>query len=599
MFEQVLDPAGNLWLTVLIALIPLIALLFMLAVFRMTAWLASILVGVITIPLGVLVWHAPLANSLKSYLYGGLTGFWIINWITFWGINIFNTLVLTGNFDRFKKWIVHHATADIRIQTIMLAWAFGALLEGLVGFGVPWAVVVPILVGLGITDLDAIRVAALANNAPVSYGALGAPVLGLAAVTGLPLLALSASIGDIVAVLALLPPWVLIYLVSGWQGVVEAWPLAIVGSLSYIAGQWPVAHFLGPYLPDLSGALVSFWVLFLFVKVWRPKTIRGFGGVALESAPVTALNSAELTSVREALSAWMPYLSLIVVVVAWTGPWPRLWLTVLVALIPLGALLFMLGVLRMTARLATITAGIITIPFAALVHYTALGRTLTSYVYHLNGGLPGISWFKLSVAARSSVTHASISSTFNFNPLSGGTSTLVAWLVILAILRPSRQTLKQVFSRTFHQMWGALLVAFFIFALAYIFVFTGMANSLAYGLSKIGVFFVVLAPILGWIGVALSGSNTSTNAMFGPVQAMTGRLLNLPVLMLPSFNSVGAEVGKPIATQTASVGVSTSKLVRSEGQVIRHNMGWTLIVLGYLILIVLLFYYIFPNRMTL
>src|SRR6202035_4096143 len=147
---------------------------------------------------------------------------------------------------------------------------------------------------------------------------------------------------------------------------------------------------------------------------------------------------------------------------------------------------------------------------------------------------------------------------------------------ILAILRPGGQILRQIFARTFKQMWGALLVAFFIFALAYTFVYTGMANSLAYGLSKIGVFFVVLAPILGWIGVALSGSNTSTNAMFGPVQAVTGRLLNLPALLLPSLNSVGAEVGKPIAPQTASVGVSTSKFVRAEGQVIRHNLGWTL-----------------------
>jgi lactate permease len=169
----------------------------------------------------------------------------------------------------------------------------------------------------------------------------------------------------------------------------------------------------------------------------------------------------------------------------------------------------------------------------------------------------------------------------------------------MAILRPSGEMLGKIFTKTFQQMWGALLVAFFIFALAYIFVFTGMANSLAYGLSKIGPFFVVLAPILGWIGVALSGSNASTNAMFGPVQAMTGRLLNLPVLLLPSFNSVGAEVGKPIAPQTASVGVSTSKLVRSEGQVIRHNMGWTLVMLAYLILISLAFYYLFPQMMTL
>src|ERR1700674_4375447 len=318
MFEQVLDPAGHLWLSVLISLVPLIALLFMLAVLRMTAWLASILVGAITIPLGVLVWHAPLVDTLKSYSYGGLTGFWVIDWITFWGLIIFNTLVLTGDFERFKNWMIHHATADIRIQTIMLAWAFGALLEGLVGFGTPWAFVVPILVGLGIADLDAIRVAALANNAPVSYGALGAPILGLAAVTGLPILSLSASIGDIVAILALLPPWVLIYLVSGSQGVLEAWPLAIVGSLSYILGQWPVAHFLGPYLPDLSGALVSFWILFIFVKVWRPKTIRGFGGAPLELAPVRVSNHEQLTSMRQALNSWMPFLVLILVVVGWT-----------------------------------------------------------------------------------------------------------------------------------------------------------------------------------------------------------------------------------------------------------------------------------------
>jgi len=536
MFEQILDPTGHVWLSVLVSLIPLIALLFMLAALRMTAWLASILVGVITIPIGVFVWHAPLAGTLKSYLYGALTGFWVIDWITFWGLIIFNTLVLTGDFERFKNWMIHHATADIRIQTIMLAWAFGALLEGLVGFGTPWAFVVPILVGLGIADLDAIRVAALANNAPVSYGALGAPILGLAAVTGLPVLALSASIGNVVAVLALLPPWVLIYLVSGWEGVTEAWPLAIVGSLSYILGQWPVAHYLGPYLPDLSGALVSFWILFIFVKMWRPKTIRGFGGKALALSPTSAANALEMGSMRQALNSWMPFLVLILVVVGWTGPWSH---------------------------------------------------------------LPGFSLTKLTVQAVSSVTHSAISSTFNFAPLGGGTSTLASWLIILAILRPTRQQLGQVFSRTFKQMWGALLVAFFIFALAYVFVFTGMANSLAFGLSKIGVFFVVLAPVLGWIGVALSGSNTSTNAMFGPVQAITGRLLHLPVLMLPSFNSVGSEVGKPIAPQTASVGVSTSKLVRSEGQVIRHNMGWTLVLLAYLILISGLFYYFFPNSMSL
>lgn len=533
MFHQVLVPAGNLGLTILAALLPLIVLLFLLAIVRMTAWLATIIAGAITLPIAILLWQAPAAAAFKAYLYGGLQGAWVIDWITFWGLVIFNTLVLTGEFERFKTWMINQATVDVRVQTIMLAWAFGALLEGLVGFGYPWAVVVPILTALGIADLEAIRLAALANNAPVSYGALGSPILALAAVTGLPLLTLSASVGHIVALLALLPPWVLIYLVTDWEGVKEAWPLAIVGSLSYIAGQWPVARYLGPYLPDLSGAMVSFWVLLLFVKVWHPKNIRSFGGKTISPAEAEAADPP--LAAREAFTAWLPYLVLITVVVLWTGPWSH---------------------------------------------------------------LPAISLYKLQETAISSVSHKPVGALFNFNPLSGGTAILASWIVIVALLRPGLGTLQQVFARTLRQMWGALLVAFFIFALAYVFVFSGMASSLAYGLSRIGWGFVVLAPVLGWIGVALSGSNTSTNAMFGPVQMATGRLLGFPILLLPSLNSVGAEVGKPIAPQTASVGVSTSKFVRSEGEVIRHNMAWTLVVLGYLILIGLLFYFVFPGLMS-
>jgi lactate permease len=534
-FTQTLDPLGSLWLTVLVAFVPLVVLLFLLAGLRVTAWLATLIAGAVTAALGVLVWGAPAGMMARAYLYGGLQGAWAVNWIVFWGLTIFNTLVVTGEFDRFKAWIVHHATSDIRIQTLMLAWAFGALLEGTVGFGIPWAVVAPLLIGFGIPDLDAIRVAALANNAPVSYGALGAPVIALASVTGLPLLDLSASIGHVVAVLALAPPWILIYLVSGKVGVKEAWPLAIVGSLSYIVGQWPVAVFLGPYLPDTTGALASFWILFAFTKVWRPKTIRGFGGVPLAQQARTASNPAH-ESARSAIQAWAPYIVIILVVVAWTGPWST---------------------------------------------------------------LPNYSLVRMTAPAISSVTGQPVTgTTFNFNPLSGGTAIMVAWLIILALLRPRVGALPDVFKRTLHQMWGAFLVGFFIFGLAFAFVFSGMASSMASGFSKVGVAFIILAPILGWVGVALSGSNTSTNAMFGSVQMVTGRLLNLPLLLLPTFNSVGAEIGKPIAPQTAAVGVSTSRFVRSEGDVIRHNMGWTLVLLAYLLLLSLLFYFFAPNLMT-
>src|SRR6185503_18073790 len=248
MFTQIIDPLGNLTITCLVALIPVVFLLVLLAVFRLPAWLATLLGSAVTFALAVTVWHMPLDDGGRAYLYGSATGVWNVDWITFWGLILFNTLSISGVFENFRRWLIAQGSLDVRVQTMLFAWAFGALLEGLVGFGYPWAVIAPILIALGIPDLDAIRVAAIANNAPVSYGALGVPIVALATVTGLPLMELSASIGKIFAALALLPPWILIYLVSGRRGLKDGWPLAIVGSLGYIAGQFPVSNYLGPYL---------------------------------------------------------------------------------------------------------------------------------------------------------------------------------------------------------------------------------------------------------------------------------------------------------------------------------------------------------------
>jgi lactate permease len=553
MFIQDLNPLGSLGLTVVVALIPVVALLVMLAVFRITAWLATVIGSAITLIVAIAFWHLPVGTGLESYLIGGVNGIWAVDWITFWGVVVFNTLRLTGLFDTFKQWLIDQATADVRVQAILLAWAFGALLEGLVGFGYPWAVIAPILVTLGVVELDALRVAAIANNAPVSYGALGAPIIALATVTSLPLLSLSASVGRIVAILALLPPWVLIYLVTGRKGFRDGWPLAIVGSLAYIAGQLPVSQFLGPYLPDIVGALVSFGAILLLLRVWRPKTVLGYGGVELGAeeqrveATTGIAQSEEDRRVESAagrgdpayqhsvFAAFLPFLILVVVVVLWTGPW---------------------------SQLPKITAP---------------------------------SW---QVKAISSISHKTTSAAFAFAPFISGTSILASWLVMLAFIRPSLAILGQVFKDTFRQMWGALLVGFFIFGLAFVFNYSGMGASLAYGFSKVGPAFILLAPILGWIGVALSGSNTSTNSLFGLVQVQVGRLLGFPLLLLPSLNSTGAEVGKPVAPQTASVGVSTTKFVRNEGQVIRHNMGWTLVLLAWLIIVGLLYYFLFPGAMA-
>jgi lactate permease len=568
-FTQHLNPLNTILGSTLVALLPLALLLVLLAVMRVTAWLAVIIGAVVTIIMAVTIWDAPAGQTFKAWGIGAATGIWSIDWIVFWGVVIYNVLVETGAFAHFRQWLVTQATADVRVQAILMAWALGALLEGLVGFGYPWAVVAPILVGLGVAEIDAIRVAAIGNNAPVSYGALGAPIIALAAVTNVPLLSLSASVGRIVAVLALLPPWILIYLVAGRRGLRGVWPLPVVGSLAYIAGQFPTSQWLGPYLPDIIGALVSFGALLLLLRYWRPAETLGYGGVpiAAETVPVgttvagagsagtgpagtgpagagpagggpagTGPANGERLGVRGAVPALVAFGILIVVVVAATGPWSH------------------------------------------MGDYT---------------------FVKPEVDAVSSLSHQPVSVVWKFAPAVAGTWILVSLLVILAVLKVGLAQVGAAVKRSFSQTWGALLVAPIIFGLATVFNYSGMASTLAYGFSRVGTWFILLAPLLGWIGVALSGSNTSTNALFGGFQYAVGGLLRMPLLLLPSLNSVGAEVGKPIAPQTTSVGVSTSSYVRREGEVIRHNFGWTLVLLGYLILIGLLYYYVLPQAMRL
>jgi lactate permease len=581
-FTQQLTPVGGITGSTLLALVPVFALLALLALLRVTAWLAVILGSVVTLVLALAVWDVPTGDAFKSYLYGAATGAWAVDWIVFWGVIIFNTLVVTGAFDRLKDWLIAQATRDIRIQTILLAWAFGALLEGLVGFGFPWAVVAPILISLGVVELEALRVGALGNTAPVSFGALGAPILGLAKVTKLDLMDLSSAIGRVVAVLALFPPLMLIFLVSGWRGVKTGWPLAVAGSLGYIAGQYPIAEFVGPYLPDIVGSLTAFAATFLLISVWRPREILSFGGIPVAPAavapaearvpgaphepgrvPAPELGEAGAPAepgrapfqpsyggafggtMRDALYGVTPFLILIAVVVAWTGPWSKHYPP----------------------------------------HTTFKGDVITKWTVYTKA------------VTGTSASGSSIDSTFGWNPLIAGTAIFFSWLLILLFLRPRARQFPEIFRRTFGQIWGALVVGVFIFGLAFLFNFSGMAASMANGFSKVGTSYIILAPILGWIGVALSGSNTSTNTIFGFFQLQVGKLLNAPLLIFPVLNSIGAEIGKPVAPQTASVGVSTTGYVRNEGDVIRHNLPWTLVILAYLIGVGAFFYFVIPSAM--
>jgi lactate permease len=535
-FTQSLNPAHSTLGSTLVALIPIVVLLVLLPVLRMSAWRVVIIGAVVTLILAITVWDTPARDAFGAFGIGAGTGIWSIDWIIFWGVIIYNTLVQTGAFEDLKRWLVAQATADVRVQAVLLAWALGALLEGLVGFGYPWAVIAPILVGLGVIEIDAIRVAALANNAPCSFGSLGAPIIALAAVTKVPVDQLSSSIGRIVAILALLPPWILIVLVTGRRGLRGVWPLPVVGSLAYILGQFPTSQFLGPYLPDIVGSVVCFGGLLLLLKFWQPKEVLGFGGVPIdqEKADLRETESGAPPGMREAVRGFIPFVILIAVVTAAIGPWSH----------------------------------------------------MGTY-----------NFIKPTVTAISSLSHKSTDVAWTFNPAVAGTWILVSWLVILVALRVRSGQVIAAFRVTVSQVWGALLVGPIIFGLADVYNYSGMANTMAHGLSRIGPSFLILAPILGWIGVALTGSNTATNTLFGGFQYSVGGLLHMPILLLPSLNSVGAEIGKPIAPQTASVGCSTTTYVRREGAVIRHNLPWTLVLLAYVILIALFFRGALPSAM--
>lgn len=569
MFVQVLDPLGGLGLSAVVALLPVGVLLLALAGLRLPAWVTVIITSAATIWLAVLVWRAPLGGTLAAYGLGAATGVWSVDWIILWGVVIYHTLRATGGLDALREWLLARAGPDVRVQTLLLAWSFGALLEGLVGFGYPWAVVTPILIALGIERFDAVRVAALSNNAPVSFGALGAPVIALATVTGLPPGQLSASIGQLTALLALAPPFLLIYLVSGWSGLREGWPLGLAASVGFVIGQLPTSEFLGPYLPAVVGAATSFLAIGLLRRWWNPRLIHGTtvrGPVAeppgddsvttvIDTRAIRAQEGAtrhpeagrdETTRAadlfvptgpgrgtgtragagsggdRRSTSApargLVPLGILVAVVVAWTGPWS-----------PLPGLT--VGSARVTAT----------------------------------GSLGG-----------------PVAATFSFAPFVAGTAIMAAWVGICGYLRPSRSTVIGAFVETGRQMRAALVVAPLVFGLATVFNYAGLASTLARGVAALGVLVVCLAPVLGWIAVALSGSNTSANTIFGAFQLSVGRLVGAPPVLLPALNSVGAEIGKPVAPQTASVGVSTIGLSGSEGRIIRNNMPWTLGLLAYL-----------------
>ncbi|MEM0480951.1 MAG: L-lactate permease [Candidatus Aenigmatarchaeota archaeon] len=493
---------------ILISILPILLLFTLLIYFKFPAWKASAISSVFVLLVSIFYFQA--FNSINAWLIGALFGIWNVSWLIFWTIFFFNVFKLTGLLEEFKNFILKNSVNDIRVLSLILAFSFGAIIEGITGFGTPWAYVVPILVSFGIPELKAITISAIANTAPVSFGAFGLPMITLASVTDLPLMILSHAEATITFIEAFLVTFLILYIVDGIRGIKEAWHFALIASLSYGIVQYLVATYLGPYLPDVLGSISSLIALFLASRFLKAKRIQ----VELKS--------------KKSLIALFVFISFL-----------AFW----------------------------------TFPFLPFINFSLI---------------------KFSYSLENSFAEKSFTVSYSFNPFSIGTGAFLAFLISLAVIKPKIEILKQALKNTLKQTYGAILTSLFVFSLAYTFNFIGFSYFIAYYASQLGFLFFIISPLLGTLGAALTGSNTSSNAIFGNIQYLTGIKLGFPEALLPIANSTGAELGKPIAPQTVSVGVTTSSYVGKEGEIIKNNFKYVMFLVACLIVILFVLSKIYP-----
>ncbi len=478
------------------------------------------------------VWRMPAKLALLSAAYGFVYALWPILWIVFTALWLYNVAVDTGKFDLLRRWMAEHASGDARIQAVLVAFCFGALLEGTAGFGAPVAVAAYLLLGLGFSARQAVTVSLIANTAPVAFGALGIPIVALAAVTGLDQMKLSAMVGRQLPFLSLVLPGYLVWVVAGRKGLKETWPAALVAGGSFALAQFVVSNFWGPYAADILASLASIAALTFLLRVWRPaeQTVpdKEQVGEHLDGAPThderregrEGLPRPALTrlSRRESIAAWAPWVILSTVMVAWS--WLKLF-----------------------------HVGQVDLPVPGL-HNKIL-----------------ITLYQKPYAA-----------VYAFQPLAAGTAALVATLltVLLFGMRPT-EGLKSGL-KTFRQLRLPALTVGLIVALAYLYNYSGMAYTLGAALAKLGGFFPLVSGFLGWMACFLSGSDTASNLLFGNLQVAVANQIGVSPVLLAATNSSGAVTGKMISPQNIAVGVTTVGLIGKEGDVLRTTFGHSILL---------------------
>ena len=531
MWDQVYTPvAGSLAASACVAALPIAVMLISLGVMRLAAWKSGLLGLLTVIIVSATVYGMPVPLVVSATLYGAAFGLFPIAWIVFWAVVLYRLTVETGQFEIIKN-SVGHLTPDRRLQALLIAFAFGAFVEGASGFGTPVAVASAMLAGLGFNPFYAAGICLLANTAPVAFGAIGAPLITLAGVTNLPLATLSAGVGRICAPVSLFIPTYLILVMSGTTGVRAVWPATLVCGLTFAVTQFLVSNFIGPYLTDILASIAAILGLVLLLRVWKPKddvTARGPSGV-----PTAVL-----------LKAWSPYMLLVVFVLLW-------------------------GVPQVKAILdkATIVIGW--------------------------PGLDGMVRRLPPVVAKGGPYAAK----FNFNILSAaGTCALLACIAAALVLRIPAGRFLGCVGRTFRDLFKSIVTMACVLALAYLMNYSGATATLGLAFAATGVFFPFFSAPLGWLGVFLTGSDTSANALFGNLQVVTANKLGLSPALMAAANSSGGVMGKMISLQSISIAAAATGMPSSEeAKLFRFTLKHSIFLACVIGLIVTFYAYVMPG----
>ncbi len=526
---QVYFPGGNQWISSFIAATPIIFFFISLTLLRMKGHVAGTITVGLTAAVAVLFYQMPVLAMLMSIVQGFLYGLWPIAWIIIAAVFLYKITVRTGQFEIIRSSVVA-ITADQRLQMLMVGFSFGAFLEGAAGFGAPVAITAALLVGLGFNPLYAAGLCLIANTAPVAFGAMGIPIIVAGQVSGLDPFNIGAMAGRQLPLLSLFVPFWIVFVMDGIKGIKETWPAILVAGGSFAVGQYLTSNFIGPELPDIMSALISLVCITVFLKFWKPKNIFRF------KAETDEERHAQAYSLGQVARAWSPFLILTAMVTLWS-------------LKPFKAL-FLKG---------------------GEMYFTVINWEIP-YLHNLVAKVPPI------VAAAKAIP-----AVYKLDLLSAtGTAILIAAIISILSLKLKPAEGVKVFGETLRDLKRPIYTIGTVLAFAFVANNSGLSTTLALQLAGAGDVFPFFSPILGWQGVFLTGSDTSSNALFCALQATTAHQIGVKDVLLVAANTTGGVTGKMISPQSIAVACAAVGLVGHESDLFRftlkHSLFFVLII---------------------